>query len=158
MPRVPSERGGPSPARRRRRRRTRRAGSRALDRGVDQDRREPALGEARVVVVGGVGLRVEAAGEHDARDLLLEQQVDVVRLGDAAGRLGAQDGREALLGECAADDLGEGREDRVLELRQDEPDEPGALAAQLGRPLVAEDVERGQDRLAGRFGDAGLAR
>ena len=54
------------------------------------------------------------------------------------------------------DDLGEGREDRVLELRQDEADEAGALAAELRRPLVAEDVERGQDRLARRLGDAGL--
>ena len=54
------------------------------------------------------------------------------------------------------DDLGERREDRVLELGQDEADEPGAFAAQLGRSLVAQDVERGQDRLARRFGDAGL--
>ena len=75
----------------------------------------------------------------------------------AAGGLGAQHRREALLGEGAADDLGERREDRVLELGQDEADEPGAFAAQLGRSLVAEDVEGGQHRLAGRLGDAGLA-
>ena len=130
----------------------------ALDRRVDEDGRQLALGQPGVVVVRRVLLGVQAAGEDDARDLLLEQQVDVVRLGDAAGRLGAQDRREALLGEGAADDLGEGREDRVLELRQDEADEPGAFAAQLGRPFVAEDVERGEDRLAGRLGDAGLAR
>ena len=54
------------------------------------------------------------------------------------------------------DDLGEGREDRVLELGQDQADQAGAFAAELGRALVAEDVERGQDRLAGRLRDAGL--
>ena len=85
------------------------------------------------MVVRRVGLGVQAAGEDDARDLLLEQQLDVVGLGDAARGLGAQHRREALLGERAADDLGEGREDRVLQLGQDQPDQPGALAAQLGR-------------------------
>ena len=121
----------------------------SLDRRVDQDRRKPACGEPRVVVVARGFLRVEAACEHHAGNLLLEEQVDVVRLRDPAGGLRAQDRREALLGKCTADDLREGREDRVLELRQDEPDEPGALAAQLRRPLVAKHVERGQDRLAG---------
>ena len=149
--------GGPSPAPSRPRRRTRRAGSRgprcrALTRTVGQ----AALGEPAVVAVRRVGLGVEPAGEDHARDLLLEQEVDVVRLGHAADGLGAQDRREALLGEGARDDLGEGREDRVLELGQDEADEARALAAQLRRALVAQDVERGQDRLAGRLGDAGL--
>ena len=108
------------------------------------------------MAVRRVGLRVEAAGEDDARDLLLEQQVDIVRLGDAADRLGAQHRREPLLREGAADHLGERREDGVLELRQDEADQAGTFAAQLGRPLVAQDVERRQDRLAGRLGHAGL--
>ena len=125
-------------------------------RGVDEHRRAGRARRAGVVAVRRVGLGVQAAGEHDARHLLLEEQVDVVRLGHAADGLRAQDRREALLGEGAADHLGEGREDRVLELRQDEADEARALAAQLGRSLVAQDVERGQDRLAGRLGDAGL--
>ena len=94
-----------------------------VDARVDEDRRQAALGEPAVVAVRRVGLGVEPAGEHHARDLLLEQQVDVVRLRHAADGLGAQDRREALLGEGARDDLGEGREDRVLELGQDEADE-----------------------------------
>ena len=106
---------------------------------------------SRVVVVRCVGLGVEPAGEDDARDAMREQELDVVGLGHATGGLRAQDRGEALLGERAADDLGEGREDRVLELGEDEADEAGALAAELGRALVAEDIERGQDRLPGRF-------
>ena len=43
------------------------------------------------MAVRRIGLGVQAAGEDDARHLLLEQQVDVVGLGDAADRLGAQD-------------------------------------------------------------------
>src|SRR4029077_8717502 len=56
----------------------------------------------------------------------------------------------------ARHDLGEGWEDRVLELRQDEADESRPLAAKLRRTLVAEDVQRGQDRLPRRLGDTGL--
>ena len=48
-------------------------------------------------------------------------------------------------------------EDRVLELGQHEADEARPLAAQLGRALVAQDVERGEDRLARGVRDAGLA-
>ena len=105
----------------------------AVDAGVDEDRRQTALGEAAVVTVRRVGLGVETAGEDDARDLLLEEEVDVVRLGHAADRLRAQDRGVALLGERARHDLREGREDRVLELRQDEADEARPFAAELGR-------------------------
>jgi hypothetical protein len=56
-----------------------------------------------------------------------------------------------------ADDLGERREDRVLEFGQDQADQPGALPAQLGGALVAEHVERGRDGRAGGVGHAGLA-
>ena len=72
-------------------------------------------------------------------------------------RSGCTARREALLRERAAHHLGEGREDRVLQLRQDEADEARPLAAELGRALVAQDVERGQDGLARGLGDAGLA-
>ena len=49
------------------------------------------------------------------------------------------------------------REDRVLELGQHEADEARPLAAELRRPLVAQDVERGEDRLTRGVRDAGLA-
>ena len=114
------------------------------------------LGEPRVVVVRGVLLGVLAADEHDAGDLLLQQELDVVGLGDAAGRLRAQHRRVAVLREPAADDLAERREDRVLQLGQEEADEAGALAAQLGRALVAEHVQRRQHGLAGGLGDPRL--
>ena len=129
----------------------------ALDRRVDQHRRQLQLGEARVVAVRRVLLGVQAAGEHDPRDLLLEQQLDVLRLRHAARGLGAQDRREPALRERDAHDLGQRREDRVLELRQHEADEARALAPELGRPLVAHDVERGEHRLTRGVGDPGLA-
>ena len=62
-----------------------------VDAGVDEDRRQAALGQPAIVPVRRVGLGVQAAGEDDARDLLLQQQVDVVGLGHATDRLGAQD-------------------------------------------------------------------
>ena len=67
----------------------------------------------------------------------------------------AQDGGEPLLDEGAADDVGERREDRVLQLGQDEADEPRPLAAQLGRAFVAQHVEGSEHGLAGGVGDAG---
>ncbi len=124
---------------------------------VDQHDRDVARGEPPVVLVRGVGLGVQAAGEHHPGHLLLEEQVHVVGLGDAALGLRAQHGGESELGQRAADDLGERREDRVLQLGQDQADEPGALAAQLCGPLVAEDVERGEHRLPGGLRNPGLA-
>ncbi len=118
------------------------------DRGVDQDGRQPALGQPGVVLVGCVGLGVQATHEDDARDLLLKQEVDVVRLGHSTAGLGAQDRREAALGKHDAHHLRERREDRVLELRQDQSHEPRPLAAQLRRPFVAQDIERREHGLA----------
>ena len=134
----------------------RRAGSRGRRSTRYQDGRELARGEPPVMVVGRIGLRVQSAGKDHAGDLLLEEQVDIVRLGHAAGRLGAQHRRVALLREGAADDIGKRREDRVLEFRQDEPDQPGAFAPKLRRSLVAQDVEGRQDPLAGSLRDTGL--
>ena len=125
-----------------------------VDRRVDQHDRHAALAELGVVAVRRLGLGVQAAGEDHARDLLLEEEVDVGRLGHPTGRARAQHRREALLGESTADDVGEGREDGVLQFGEDEPDEAGPLPAQLRRTLVAEHVERRQHGLAGGLGDA----
>ena len=54
-----------------------------------------------------------------------------------------------LRGERAPDHLGKCREDRVLELGQDQANEAGPVAAQLGRPLVAKHVQGGEDGLPG---------
>ena len=124
-------------------------------RRVDEHDGKVAFGQLGVVAVRGVLLGVQAAGEDDARHLLVEEQVDVGRLGEAADGARAQHRGEALLGEGAADDVGDGREDRVLQFRQHEADEPGPLAAQLRRTFVAEHVEGREHRLAGRLGDAG---
>ena len=61
-----------------------------VDRRVDEHDRQVALGEAGVVAVGRVGLGVQAAGEDDAGHLLVEEQVDVRRLGEPADGAGAQ--------------------------------------------------------------------
>jgi hypothetical protein len=55
--------------------------------------------------------------------------------------LGAQHRGEATLREHRAHDLGKGRKDRVLQLRQYEPDESGPLPTQLRGPFIAQDVE-----------------
>ncbi len=122
--------------------------------GVDEDDRQVALGEARIVPVRGILLGVHPPGENHPRHLLVEQQVDVGRLREPPDGARAQHRGEALLGERSADDVGDRGEDRVLQLGQDEPDESRPLPAQLCRSLVAEDIERGEDRLPCRLGDA----
>ena len=77
--------------------------------------------------MGPPGLVILAAGEDDPGHLLLEQHLDVLGLGHAGRRPRAEDRREPALRERSAHDLGKGREDRVLELRQHEADEPRAL-------------------------------
>ncbi len=121
-----------------------------LDGRIDQDDGHPALVQAGEMRMRGVGLGVRAAGEHHARDLLLEQHPDVLGLGESTRRAGAQHGGEAALREAAADDLGKCGKDRVLQLGKDQPHEARAVTAQQRRPLVTEDVERRQDRVAGR--------
>ena len=61
------------------------------------------------------------------------------------------------LRERSADHLGQSREDRVLQLGNDEPDHARAPDPQVGRPLVADHVERRQDGGAGGVGDPRLA-
>ena len=108
------------------------------------------------MLVAGIGLGVEAAGEDDPRHLVLEQELDVLALGDPAGRERAEHRGIATLGERAADDVGEGGEDRVLELRQHQTNEPAALAPELRRPFIAEHVEGDEHRLPRRLGDPAL--
>ena len=108
------------------------------------------------MLVGGVRLGVLAAGEHHAGYLPLEEHLDILRLGGASGS-GAQDRVEPPLRERPADDLRECREDRVLQLRQHEPDHARASHAQVRRPFVADDVERREHGGTGRVGDARLA-
>jgi len=110
-----------------------------------------------VVIVRGRQLAVMAAREDHAGRVLVEQHVDVVGLGQPAGSPGAQHRCEAALGQRAADDLGQRREDRVLKLGQHQPDQPGALAAQLGRALIAEHVKGGEHGFPGAVGHACLA-
>lgn len=68
--------------------------------GVDQDDRDPSLAQRPTVL----GPRVGKAGadEDDAADVLLQQHLDVVRLGDAVGRPGAQHRDQATLVERPA--------------------------------------------------------
>ena len=87
----------------------------------------------------------------------VDQHLGQLVLGGAAGGLGGEDRRVALPGQRLADDLGERREDRVLQLRGDQPDQARAALPQPHRALVAEHVERGEDGLAGGRGDARLA-
>ncbi len=109
------------------------------------------------MLVVGVGLREVAAGEDHAGDVLVEQHVDVVGLGDTLGGPGAQHRGEAALGQRTRDHLSECREDRVLQLGQHQADQAGPLPAQLGWALVSEDVQRRQHGGAGRIGDSRLA-
>ncbi len=88
-----------------------------LDGRVEQHHRQSTFAQALVVLMCGVGLTVLAAGEDDAGHMLVEQHVDVVGLGQAAGRSGAQHGRESTLSQGTADDLSHRRKDRVLQLR-----------------------------------------
>ncbi|CPU64773.1 Uncharacterised protein [Mycobacteroides abscessus] len=127
-----------------------------LDGRVHQHDGQAELLEPAEVRVVGLALGVEAAREDHARHVLPQEQVDVLGLRHAARRAGAQHRGEPLLRERAPDDLGERREDGVDELREHEPYEAAALPAQLGRPLVAEHVERREHRVSRGLRDAGL--
>src|SRR6185295_8433272 len=102
-------------------------------------------------------LRIQASGEDHARDLLLDQKLDVFRLGHATLGLGAQDRGETTLGQPDAHDFGECRKDRVLQFGENEPDQPSPLSAELRWSLVAQHIEGGEHSLTGWLGDARLA-
>ena len=127
-----------------------------LRRGVDEDDRQAQLQQPRVVVVRRVGFRVLSAREDHPRHLPLEQHLDVLGLRHAA-RAGAEDRVEPALRKRAGDDLGERREDRVLQLGDDQADHPRPAHPKMRGPLVADHVERSQHGGTGRVGNAGLA-
>ncbi len=124
---------------------------------IDQDDRNAALMQLHEVLVRSVGLGCGAATEDHTRHLLLEQHPDILGLRHTASGAGAQHRREAALRQPAAHDLGQRRKDRVRKLGQDEPDQPDPVAAQQGRSLIAQHVERGEDGVASRRRDARLA-
>ena len=124
-------------------------------RRVDEHDGEAQLQQPRVVLVGRVRLRVLAAGEDHPRDLSVEEHLDVLGLRHAA-RPRAEDRVEASLGERSGDDFREGREDRVLELGDDEADHPRAARAQVRRPVVADHIQRREDSRTRRFRHAWL--
>ena len=61
----------------------------AVDGSVDQNDRDPAAAQQAVVVMRRSKLVVLAADEYHPGRVLVEQQVDVVGLGQPSGRLGA---------------------------------------------------------------------
>ena len=95
-------------------------GVHAFDVAVDQDDRQPAAAQRLVAGRVGGGVGVQPGDEDDPGHPAFEQHLRVLVLVDAAGRLRAQHRRVALPGQRRLDDLREGREDRVLQLRHDE--------------------------------------
>ncbi len=89
--------------------------------------------------------------------MLVQQHVDVVGFRQAVRTARAQHRREAQLGQRTADHLGQGREDGVPQLGEDQADQPGAAAPQFGGTFVTEDVKRGEDCGAGSSGNARAA-
>ena len=61
----------------------------AVDGSVDQNDRDPAAAQQAVMVMRRSKLVVLAADEYHPGGVLVEQQVDVVGLGQPSGRLGA---------------------------------------------------------------------
>jgi hypothetical protein len=121
-----------------------------VDRRVQQHDRHTTLQQLLVF------LRAKAAAEHHAGDLLVQQHRHVLGLGQPAGGARTQHRRETELHQCAADDLRERREDRILQLGHHQPDQSGAHAAKLRGTLVAEYIQGGEHRLPGGVRDTAL--
>ncbi len=124
---------------------------------VDEHDRQAPVGQPGVTIHAGGGVGVQAGDEDDAADVALQQQLCELVLGGAARALRAEHGRVAVLGQRLLDGLGERREDRVVQLGGDQPDEPVAALAKPLRALVPHEVERRQDELARTGRHAGLA-
>ena len=120
---------------------------------VDEGDRQPALTQPGVALGRGAGVGVLAGDVDDPGDPAAEEHLDVVVLVDAALGLRAQHRGEAAVRERDLDGLGEGGEDRVGQLGDDETDERDRRRAQPGRAVVAQDVDRGEDGLTGALGD-----
>ncbi len=124
---------------------------------VDQHDRQAAVGEAGVAVHPRGGVGVQPGDEDDAADAAIDEQLGELVFRRAAGQLGAEHRRVAVLGQRLLDGLRERGEDRVVQLRRDQTDQPVAALPQPGRAFVAHQVERGHHRLAGGGRDSGLA-
>jgi len=124
-------------------------------RRVDENDGQAQLQEPHVVLVGCVRLCVLTAGEDHARDLSVKEHLDVLGLRHAA-RPRTQHRVEASLGERSGDDFGDGWEDGVLELRNDETDHPRAPRAQVRGPVVADHIQRRENSRTRRFRHARL--
>ena len=121
-----------------------------LVRAVERDEGDPHLLQAGVAGGRQARVGVQSAEEDDPRDPLVQEELDVGVLGDAARCLRAQQGSVSPGGHGRLEVLREAGEDRVGQFRDDEADEPaGPLAQPLGT-LVSEQIEGGEHRLAGR--------
>lgn len=115
-----------------------------FDGSVAEGDRNAALSRPVVVVMWGVGLREESAGEDDPGGLLPKRQLHVIVLGNAASGLRAEGRSESLGDEWAADDLGECWEYGALQLGKCQAGEPGPLASETpGSSLRAGATRRG---------------
>lgn len=89
-------------------------------------------------------------------DPAVDEHLRQLVLGRAARGLGGEHRGVALPGQRLADDLGQRREYRVLQLRGDQADQALAALPQTHRALVTQDVEGGEHGLAGGGGDPRL--
>ena len=94
--------------------------------------------------------------EDDAGDSTIDEHLDVLVLARSPRCLGAQQGSVPAGGQQLLDLLGESREDRVPQLRNDQPDQPSRALPQGYGALVAEQVERDQHLASGDIGDVRL--
>ena len=100
-----------------------------VERAVDEDDACAFLDEPRVVVVVAARVRHLAGDEDHPVGATVEQHVHVVDLAERRRRRVAEDRREAGLGRALFHRLGERGEDRVLEIRDEQPDHPGRRAS-----------------------------
>ncbi|GAA3494498.1 hypothetical protein GCM10019016_015980 [Streptomyces prasinosporus] len=100
---------------------------------------------------------MQSGDVDDAGDPAVHEHLRQLVLRRPAGGLGGEHRGVALTGQRLPDDLGQRREDRVLQLGGDQADQALAALPQPHRTFVAQDVEGGEHGLAGGGGDARLA-
>ncbi len=123
---------------------------------VDQDDRQAEVDQAEVPVGMAAGDGVVARDEDDPRDGVLQEDLDVVVLVHPAERLAAQHRRVAVPAQVRLHQVGEPREERVLQLGHHETDQPDRPRPQAVRAVVAEHVDGGQHLPTRVLVDAGL--